>query len=170
MTVGLELVCWAGTADANATKNKKRTLTSLHFIRTSCFEELPNSPRLLRTVPPSYCPLGRGLYCPLGEAEHSIFARVRLIGSRGGPKKVASDTNISRFHRKSQLLVIAALVQATFASDNTEVIAWAVYMRCHIHLIMRGRCLVDVAGLELGPPACKARESSPTPISVTSNY
>src|SRR6267378_1810159 len=100
MTVGLELVCCAGagTADVNTTKNKGRTLTSLLFIRTSCFEELPNSPRLLRTMPPSYCPLGRGLYCPVGEAEDSIYARVRLIGSRGGPKKVASDTNISKSH------------------------------------------------------------------------
>ena len=51
----------------------------------------------------------------MGEAEDSIYARVRLIGSRGGPKKVASDTNFSRSHSKSELLVIAALVQATFA-------------------------------------------------------
>src|SRR6267143_6447880 len=61
MTVGLELVCCAGagTADANTTKNKGRTFTSLLFIRTSCFEELPNTPRLLRTMHPCYCPLGR---------------------------------------------------------------------------------------------------------------
>ncbi len=134
MTVGLELVCWAGagTADANATKNKKTS----------------SEPLALRNfrIHPDYfgqCPLATVLWAGaftvlLGEAEHSIYARVRLIASRGGPKKVTSDTNISRFHRKSQLLVIAALVQVTFAFSNTEVIAFAVYMRCHIHLIMRG--------------------------------
>src|SRR5437016_4828407 len=72
MTVGLEPVCCAGagTADANTRKNKGRTLTSLLFIRTPCFEQLPNSPRLLRTTPPSYCPLGRA--CTV------LWARLRI--------------------------------------------------------------------------------------------
>ena len=76
MTVGLELVCWAGarTADANTTKNKGRTLTSLLFIRTSCFEGLPIHLAYFGQCPPSYCPFGLGWYCPMGKAEDSICA------------------------------------------------------------------------------------------------
>jgi hypothetical protein len=116
MTVGLELACWAGagTADANATKNKGRMLASLHFIRTSCFEELPNSPRLLRTMPPRLLAFGPGVSCPVGGAKEFNERTSQAGWKPRWAKKVASDTNFSRSHRKSQLLVIAVLVQVTF--------------------------------------------------------
>ena len=66
-------------------------------------------------MPPSYCPLGRA--CTV------LWARLRIqsthesgwLEAEVGQKKVASDKNFSRSHRKSQPLVIAALIQVTFA-------------------------------------------------------
>src|SRR6266446_1596945 len=85
MTVGFELVCCAGagTADANTTKNKGRTRTNLLFIRTSCLEELPNSPRLLRTMSPSYCPLGN---CRRFNTDRHPLHLLQLAGSPRRPR------------------------------------------------------------------------------------
>ena len=107
MTVGLEPVCCAGagTADANTTKNKGRTLTSLLFIRTSRFEELPNSPRLLRTMLPSYCPLGRACTVLWARLRIQSTHESRLIGSRGGPRKTVGLATEFSLSAKMILLI-----------------------------------------------------------------
>src|SRR5467141_3045079 len=107
MTVGLELACCAGagTVDASTTKNKGRTLTSLLFIRTSRFEELPNSPRLLRTMLPSYCPLGRACTVLWARLRIQSTHESRLIGSRGGPRKTVGHATEFSLSAKMILLI-----------------------------------------------------------------
>jgi len=48
--------------------------------------------------------------------------RVRLVGSRGGPKKLHL-THFSRSHRKSQLPVVAVLVQVTLTPTCSSVLS-----------------------------------------------
>ena len=57
---------------------------------------------------------GPGVSCPVGGAKEFNERTSQAGWKPRWAKKVASDTNYSRSHRKSQLLVIAVLVQVTF--------------------------------------------------------